>query len=263
MGHFALITAFTLSPFFGERLFRFSRRFPLHSSLLGEVVHLEKVKTKSVILLAVILTLSSASALAENIAQDSTKADACVGCASSPHVANNFLALQFFETIHPRFARQKTLPSRVTFEPVITEAKDYESLLVGNWRAQLSCGGRPAEYAEVAGSDYANGLDKPSLTFNFYADMRYERILMRGSLEESITTPVRQVDNEGRWTIEIKDRKEGRILLHYPPFGSGEMQVMRIKETQEVVLVYPELYYRKVCRKGETSQVVFSKVPES
>lgn len=166
----------------------------------------------------------------------------------------NFSASEYFELIAPETTRRAALPERVHFEPVDIKIKEAMGLLRTNWRVGYSCSGRSPEKLKMDEVTKKTGRNYPRTNLLFLSD--YEFQIMQG--DASIRVP---------YLVYAQDEAKGILLFKAPRYINGEIQVNRIVETGELVLIDRaenlNRYFEGVCATDERFEYVFVKEPGS
>ncbi len=176
-----------------------------------------------------------------------------------------FSALEFFEVIDPAIKRNPLLPGRVTLESADLSVEELENLLIGSWKVQITCSGRPLTSRATIFTTIADGVTKEAAVVQFFQDKRFERRFTRGALQTQADFSDPGVTNRGQWSVQatktpgvfIVDLENAELLYL-------TLRLYVIKETGEYIIVdeSPSKHVN-LCDPGENYWRVYSQEPNS
>lgn len=170
---------------------------------------------------------------------------------------SKFSASEYFELIAPEVPRRSALPNRVHFEPVEIKMKEAMDLLRTNWRVGYSCSGRSPAKMKIDEVTKKTGRKYPRTNLLFLSDYEFQ-IMQADPTPASLRLP---------YLVYIQDEAKGILLFKAPRYMNGEIQVNRIVETGETVLIDRaenlNRFFEGVCADGERFEYVYVKEPVS
>ncbi len=184
--------------------------------------------------------------------------------AAAAEIRSQFSAFEFFEVFDSSAKRAPNLPERVTFENVDVEEDKFRELLVGTWKCQLSCSGRPLRSTNTTNTAFADGVVKPSVTIHFLESSEFIRRLHKGLRQ---TLPMRFFDADilnGTWSVTKTDDGSFQVSLPGSYLRFLYLRVVNIKETGEHILLDDLSFgFDHLCEPGDTFRQIFTLIPEA
>ncbi len=177
--------------------------------------------------------------------------------------ARSFSATEFFEVIHPSIKRRPNLPGKVSYSPVHATRAEFAELLLGHWRLQPSCSGRPVFWESLADLRVPDGVTKPWSQLTFLKDNDFEHRYKSGALQ-IVEVPYQDLVRSGRYrVVETDDADVYSIQFFNVPLPPINLRAVTINETGEAILINESKVqaHSKICLENEKLEILYTQIP--
>lgn len=141
-------------------------------------------------------------------------------------------ALEYFKPIRPGEKRDASLLRPLTLEPLSVSIDDFKKQIQRRWKLVYHCGGEPMTANLIFAKDYADGYYEGRVEV-VYTDGKYTVYEFPPESSRNKTDPAKAVLESAYSSSPLASN---RFLMESPNDGKMEVQVMRIRETGEMVM---------------------------